>query len=685
MIEIPKQLKNLKFCKILKNTKIPYEKDWPNVPLSYEEISAKFPEENYGVLCGYENLAVIDSDNIILQNIIEKNLPKTFKVKTGRGGVHNYYFIPDLKEKIILNLDANTHLGEIQFKGQQVVGPGSIHPNGNKYEVIDNTEIQTISLAMLSDIIKDFTNNTQTTSNIIKRKYKDVSGINVAEIWDISKLSKSGDERHGEHPIHGSTTGENFWVNIKENKWHCFRCNSGGGPLSAIAVKEGIIKCEEAKENLLSGKKGEEILKIAIQKYGLTEKSAEILRTIASESSKLEKEIYNLNEKVLRRQLDVYLQKISELEIWSEMKYLLGLLAKRTFISKKELENRIENLHDQFKESICFSIAELMKLETPEIQFYIDNLIPEKSLIFIQGKPGQFKSMFALYLCMCLISKKELLNTFKVLKSPKILYYDLENEILEIKKRIIFLSKGLNINIDKGLDISKTFKLRSIEKELEKCKNYDIIILDSYRRFLEGDENQSSNTNKFYNDFLKILQDMGKTVIVIMHEKKGDYDNFKYEGGRLEMVRGSGDIGAQPDLVFALTKLSESKKLNTKNTIIDLYLSLEKNRKSIEFDDFAFRAEKEVATQSTHLSFVKYGKPPKPREKLKNTIIEFVNDKKNTTRKEIVEHITNSTDYSENTVFKLLTELVNTKEILQDKRGEYKSLFTSSEENSTLS
>ena len=92
---IPPQLKNLKFCRIKKGTKRPFEKEWTNKPYSYEEIQEFLPEENYGVLCGYENLAVIDCDKKELQLIIEKLLPETFKVKTGGGGTHNYYFIKD--------------------------------------------------------------------------------------------------------------------------------------------------------------------------------------------------------------------------------------------------------------------------------------------------------------------------------------------------------------------------------------------------------------------------------------------------------------------------------------------------------------------------------------------------------------------------------------------------------------
>jgi len=70
-------------------------------------------------------------------------------------------------------------------------------------------------------------------------------------------------EFQGAHPVHGSTTGFNFAVNVKENCWHCFRCNSGGGVLSWLAVREGIIPCDKAQKNALKGEKFKRVLEIA--------------------------------------------------------------------------------------------------------------------------------------------------------------------------------------------------------------------------------------------------------------------------------------------------------------------------------------------------------------------------------------------------------------------------------------
>ena len=153
-MNIPKQLVDCKFCRVRKQSKAPFEMDWVNKPYSYEEIS-KIENENYGVLCGHNNLAVIDCDKEELVLVVEQLLPPTFTIQTGGGGKHFYYFIPELKKKIILNAEKE-HLGEIQFSGQQVVGPGSIHPNGKEYKALNNEMIATITLAEIEDVLGEF-------------------------------------------------------------------------------------------------------------------------------------------------------------------------------------------------------------------------------------------------------------------------------------------------------------------------------------------------------------------------------------------------------------------------------------------------------------------------------------------------------------------------------------------------
>lgn len=136
--------------------------------------------------------------------------------------------------------------------------------------------IAKIELDILMSAIGEFTKENIDAQDNYEYEVKEHSGDNiddlsVADIWGMAGLKKvSGkDEYFGDHPIHGSSGHMNFWVNPSKNCWKCFRCSSGGGPLSAIAVKEGIIQCSDARRGYLRGEKAVEAIKIAKEKYGL--------------------------------------------------------------------------------------------------------------------------------------------------------------------------------------------------------------------------------------------------------------------------------------------------------------------------------------------------------------------------------------------------------------------------------
>jgi hypothetical protein len=74
--------------------------------------------------------------------------------------------------------------------------------------------------------------------------------MKVLEAYGIRDLKQCGEQLYGPHPVHGSESGKNFWVNPGKNVWYCFRHWSGGGPIDLIGVLEGIIQCEEALEPL---------------------------------------------------------------------------------------------------------------------------------------------------------------------------------------------------------------------------------------------------------------------------------------------------------------------------------------------------------------------------------------------------------------------------------------------------
>jgi len=241
---------NLRFSKVEFRSKRPFEKNWVRKPYTYEQIQEHIRGgTNYGVLCGYGGLAVPDADRPELEEAMASFLPQTFTVRTGGGGTHFYYFCPEVHRRIVLEKDG-VHYGEVQSFGQQVVGPGSIHPNGSRYTIENDLPIQPVSLDQLITALKPFLKESRTKTTLpLPRNtiYSEISAIPIATVIDVSRFKRaSNGELYGPNPWHGSTTKMNFWINEQKNVAYCFRHNCGISVIKAIALNEGFVtECDE--------------------------------------------------------------------------------------------------------------------------------------------------------------------------------------------------------------------------------------------------------------------------------------------------------------------------------------------------------------------------------------------------------------------------------------------------------
>ena len=266
---IPWQLQNeaFGFVKLRASSKIPIEQSWQNIHHSFKEANNWINHGfNYGVMGGRGDLIVIDADTPQIIDLVESHLPKTFTVKSPRKGAHFYFLCPDITKKIVLKKVA-MHYGEIIASGSQVVGAGSIHPDtGTGYQVINDVEIAKVGREDIYSALAEC----MTLDLSAKDKDAEIDHISVVDVLNKRNVQTKtiGDQIFCSHPVHGSSNGNNFVVNPEKNVWHCFRCNTGGGALSLIAVLEGVIDCVQAVSGALRGDKFNQVVRIAQEQYG---------------------------------------------------------------------------------------------------------------------------------------------------------------------------------------------------------------------------------------------------------------------------------------------------------------------------------------------------------------------------------------------------------------------------------
>ena len=243
-----------KYIRLKKQQKIPCDK-WrqPDNQFTFDEIKFWLAAGgNIGFVCG--ETVVLDIDDLELAEELDLHPKPTKTARTSRG-LHYYYHCPEATKLVFYDLLENKHVGELQCIGQYVVSPPSIHPDGSNYTWDENSP-DTIATVTCQEIVSWFKGKASTKkaiscSDTIKwsKPYNDVP-FHLSDIWPAG-FKQIGSEILGPHPVHGSTTGQNLC--IRGDLWHCFRCDSGGGPLEALAVDSGLIDCEEAHPGCLKG------------------------------------------------------------------------------------------------------------------------------------------------------------------------------------------------------------------------------------------------------------------------------------------------------------------------------------------------------------------------------------------------------------------------------------------------
>lgn len=255
-MNIPSKLRQegINFVLLESKGKKPFEKEWQKKKISWDNenlIKHLDSNGNYGIMGGGEkNLLIVDFDDEKIQEEVIKKLPKTFTVKTGGGLLHKYFFSNQSESFKVFDKDMNT-LADIQGEGKQVVGAGSIHPNGKTYEIIENEDIAFIEYSELKAIMMAYDRKPR------KDKEEKVYEGNEDFLDEIkSRISLEGllsdfgvdtSKNPTNCPFHESKGGKCLGFN--NDTWHCFHCEESGNIFSLV-MKVKNLGFKEALEFL---------------------------------------------------------------------------------------------------------------------------------------------------------------------------------------------------------------------------------------------------------------------------------------------------------------------------------------------------------------------------------------------------------------------------------------------------
>lgn len=248
-IQIPDKLKvkGIKFVLLERQGKKPFQQEWQNKIIGFDNEELLAHTGNYGVMGGgINNLIIIDFDNEKVQNEVITKLPETFTVKTGRGMLHKYFFSDASQSFKIFDEEMNT-LADVQGEGKQVVGPGSIHPNGNKYEIVEDKNISFLSYGEIKALLMPYDKKPKKDiKEIEKPKVTDVqddfldrvkSSVSMTDV--LSSFGINTSKNPTECPFHASKGGKCLGFNRETA--HCFHCD---GSWNIFSFTKDMKKCD---------------------------------------------------------------------------------------------------------------------------------------------------------------------------------------------------------------------------------------------------------------------------------------------------------------------------------------------------------------------------------------------------------------------------------------------------------
>ena len=213
----------------------------------------------YGISCAGD-IAVVDVDNLTYIEYVTDALPETAYQPSGSGdGYHLFYKCPGLNTRINMRMSPtetahtvaegyhelgrnDVHVGEVKCDPHgYVVGPGSVHPSGNRYGPLRGDSITEVDKEELESALNPLRLDAYSTvahggsHHVVgSNRGSNYTGITKArhEFYNLSAYDVTpwlSPSERAAHPVHGSSTDSNFMMNGDGETYTCWRCQAGAG------------------------------------------------------------------------------------------------------------------------------------------------------------------------------------------------------------------------------------------------------------------------------------------------------------------------------------------------------------------------------------------------------------------------------------------------------------------------
>lgn len=296
----------------------------------------------------------------------------------------------------------------------------------------------------------------------------------------------------------------------------------------------------------------------------------------------------------------------------------------------------------------------------PSKKFLIEDFVWEKGISMIHAGSNVGKTIFLKNLISSLNNDNN--KAFKQIKQNiKVLFLDGEMDEYDffhdlelfninnsIKEKNIFYTDKFG-----KLDLMNCLKLNHHLKKMEEDGNkIDIIFLDTFIAFFDGDnENDSTKIRYFIRNLQRIIKERNVSFVITHHHAKGGYKGK-------DSIRGSGDIFASMDVVW---NLGVDK---TQTFYLKLDKMRRKSKRDIKNKKYKIKEEGDKLVFEFEESDYALNSKTKPKDYVKERVFEVLEFEPKTFD-EIYEILDNemtellNKTYSEKTIRNYLSEIKN--------------------------